>query len=93
MNPVTIPATVDELPQVGFWELDEAVFLLLGLVVGTLTGAMFTGAIIGIVLASLFSKYKANKNRGMLFHTMYWYGMIPLKGMWCDNSFKRYWTN
>jgi type IV conjugative transfer system protein TraL len=90
---VQIPQYVDELMQVGFWEVDEAAFIVIGLFVGVVTGWMFTGAIVGAFMASLFAKYKSGQNRGMLLHIMYWYGAVPLKGLWCDNAFKRFWTN
>lgn len=88
-----MPQYVDELAQVGFWELDEAIFLVLGVFLGVLTGWMFTGIVIGVFFAKIFSKYKAGQNRGMLLHLAYWYGLVPLKGLWCDYSFKRDWMN
>ncbi|GAA5132738.1 type IV conjugative transfer system protein TraL [Thalassotalea piscium] len=93
MRTVRIPQYVDELMQVGFWELDEAIFLVLGLIIGTITGWMFTGIIIGTLCSGIFAKYKSGHNRGMLLHAVYWYGLIPFKGLWCDNAFKRLWTN
>ena len=92
MNSVRIPQYVDELTQIGFWELDEAVFLVIGILVGTISGWMFTGAAIGVFCSGIFSKYKSGKNRGMLLHYVYWFGAIPFKGLWCDNAFKRIWT-
>jgi len=93
MNDIQVPQYVDELMQVGFWELDEAIFIVLGLVIGTISGWMITGLVSGTFMASLFAKYKSGQNRGMLLHMMYWYGVVPFKGMWCDNAFKRLWTN
>lgn len=92
MEKVRIPQYVDELPQVWFWEIDEAFFIILGLFVGIIINWMFTCAVIGIALASLFGRFKQGQNRGMLVHTAYWYGILPLKGLWCELSFDRHWV-
>jgi conjugal transfer pilus assembly protein TraL len=93
MNGTKIPQYVDELMQVGFWEVDEAAFLVLGLFFGVLTGWMISGIIVGIIFANIFAKYKSGQNRGMLLHYIYWYGLIPFNGLFCDYSFKRFWSN
>lgn len=88
-----IPQFVDELPQFGFWEMDEALFLVLGMVIGVLSGWMFTGLIVGASLASVFAKYKAGKNRGMLFHVLYWHGLVPIKHHCFTNGLMRFWNS
>jgi type IV conjugative transfer system protein TraL len=93
MEQVTIPQYVDELMQIGFWEIDEAMFMVLGTFIGIMTGWMFSGMFVGAFMASMFAKYKNGKNRGMLLHFFYWYGAVPFKGLWCDNALKRFWIN
>jgi conjugal transfer pilus assembly protein TraL len=93
MKQVTIPQYVDELPQIWFWELDEAFFLFMGVFIGLLVGWMFTGIVIGVIVAGLFGKFKQGQNRGLLIHIGYWLGIIPLKGMWCSISFEREWSH
>jgi conjugal transfer pilus assembly protein TraL len=92
MDSVRIPAYVDELPQVWFWEIDEAIFIMLGLSVGLLINWMFWGTVTGLAIASVFGRFKQGQNRGLLLHMAYWYGVLPFQNMWCDISFKRDWT-
>lgn len=93
MEMVRPPAYLDELPQMWFWEADEAIFIVLGLVVGVLIDWMFWGTVSGMAIASVFGRFKAGQNRGLLIHMAYWYGVMPLKGLWCSIGFQRDWSN
>lgn len=93
MDTVTIPQYVDELPQIWFWEADEAIFIVLGLFIGIIVGWMFTCAVVGVLMASVFGRFKQGQNRGLIIHVVYWYGVIPLKGLWCEISFQKHWTS
>lgn len=93
MEQARIPQYVDELPQVFFWEADEALFLVVGLFGGIISGAMFQGAIIGVFIASTFAKFKVGKNRGMLVHSIYWLGVFPIRNKAFKNGLSRFFTS
>lgn len=92
MERVQIPQFVDELPQLWFWEIDEALFIVLGLFVGIIIDWMIIATIVGMLIASLFGRFKQGQNRGLLMHMAYWYGIMPFKGIWCSISFQRHWV-
>lgn len=93
MDRVRIPQYVDEMAQIGPWEADEAIFLVLGLFGGILLKAMISGFIVGAIVAYIFGKYKSGKNRGMLMHVTYWYGLVPLPGIFCSSGYQRHWSH
>lgn len=76
-----IPKYVNALPQIAWWELDEFLFFLGGVVIGILTGQNFAGAFAGILLARFYMKLKYNKQPGFLFHWFYSKGLYGKKGV------------
>ena len=91
MKYVKPPRMVDEMMQIGPFEVDEAALIVVGIVVGILTDMMIWGLFAGVILSGVFAKYKQGKNRGFLLHYMYWLGFLPAKGSPFDIVDKRYW--
>lgn len=92
MDYVKIPRMVNELMQVGFWEVDEALLIVLGIFTGVVTQNFLLGLFGGFILSGIFAKYKQGKNRGFLVHLIYWYGFAPAKGSPFSISYKKFWV-
>ena len=92
MQYVRVPKMVNELMQIGFWEVDEAALMVAGVILGIMVDMLITGFICGVFLSGIFAKYKQGKNRGFLLHYLYWHGLLPLKNNPFDISDKKFWV-
>lgn len=89
---VDIPAGIDDAPQVLLWNVNEMAPIILGLVLGMITGnaAIFTG--IGLLATQIYRRVSASKPDGFMIHMLYWMG-LPLRGSrTIPNSFIRLFT-
>jgi conjugal transfer pilus assembly protein TraL len=92
MQTIRIPGYVDELMQFGPYEIDEWGITIVGVLGGIVSGSMFYGIVGGVGIAWTFSRFKSGKPRGMLLHVLYWYGIVPMKGLWCERAFAKDWV-
>ena len=88
---VRIPRYVNELLQIGPYELDELIVLASVMMIGVISGYIFTGIAAGFVVTYFFTFFKSKNSRGVMLHMLYWYGLVKMKNMWCDTSFAKYW--
>lgn len=74
-----IPKYLGAQPQFLWWELDEAMILLVFLVAGRLLDKMLIMLIIGVISQKLYSKLKNAKQQGFLQHKLYALGLTKFK--------------
>lgn len=72
---------LDSAHQVFFWEIDEAVPMLLMLGLGIFMHKLLYTLPIGITISKMISMTKSKGVKGLFFHRLYWYGLLPLKNM------------
>jgi conjugal transfer pilus assembly protein TraL len=87
---LSVPRTLDSPPRFFFWDLDVAMVFLLCLGIGIVAGFTMTFAIIGIFLASAFSRMRSGQHPGYLLHLMYWYLPISVGFKRTPPSYERY---
>jgi len=75
MEPVKIPRLVDEPPSVLVWTLDELAPIMLGLVFGIFTGNVTILLGLGLVVTSLYKRFRDGRPDGYLNHLLYWIGI------------------
>ncbi len=84
---IRIPRYIDDQPTILFWDMDEIVIIFLCVLVGLITGELTKIGLSGLVISKLISKLKQNKSEGYFLHVLYWWGLMPLKGL--PPSYKR----
>jgi len=89
MEPVRLPTHVDEPHQFLMWSADEIIPLLSLFVMGVLFEQILLFTLCGLVLTSVYKKYKNSKPDGYLLHFLYWYGLMPSKARCFVNPFIR----
>ena len=80
MERLKIPRHIDDPPQVLFFSLDEFVLIFMFMVVGVLVDMLLPAMFIGIGVARLFKKFQEGMMPGLLYHLMWWIGIVSLKG-------------
>ncbi len=82
-----IPRYIDDPPTILFWDLEEFVLLCIFVVIGFITGNLTQFGIIGMIVSKVVGKFKQDKSDGYFLHILYWWGIMPLKGL--PSSYKR----
>ena len=82
-----IPRYIDDPPTILFWDMDEIAVICICMVVGIITGEVTKFIIGGLVVSKLIGKLKNDKSDGYLQNTLYWSGIMSLKGL--PPSYKR----
>lgn len=82
-----IPRYIDDPPTILFWDVDEISVICICMVVGIITGELTKFIIGGLIVSKLIGKMKSEKQDGFLQHLLYWWGIMPLKGL--PPSYKR----
>lgn len=80
-SPMPILKTLDNMPRVTFWKIDEFLCLAVPLFLGIAFGSLLA-ALSGVILKQLYSKFKRKMPFGLFLHRIYW--LLPtwsLKGM------------
>lgn len=90
-NGKRIPRYVNELLQIGPYEIDELGVLFSVMFIGIATGYLITGIAASFVVTYFFTFFKSKNSRGVMLHMLYWYGIVNLKNLWCDNVYSKYW--
>jgi len=72
-----IPKYLFAQPQIGWWELDEFLFVVIGTGLGIIIGgtATLAGGFWGILLAKIYGRIKESKQPGYLKHKAYSLGI------------------
>ena len=72
-----IPRRLDDTGKFLFWELDVAIFGIMGLCLGIILKHTFIGLGVGILLAYGYSKSKTGRHPGRASHLAYWCIGLP----------------
>lgn len=78
----TIPRRLDDPPRMFWWDLDVALLVMTCLLTGMVCGFLLGGAVVGVALASLYSRAKSGRHPAYALHLAYWHlpaGLIGLK--------------
>lgn len=75
-----IPRHIDAIPQIFFWELDEAILVIAGLGFGFFLGGFYSvlGLCLGIWASNSFKRYKDGGLPGQLEHLAHWKNIFNL---------------
>jgi conjugal transfer pilus assembly protein TraL len=71
-----IPRRLDDQWKIGFWDIDVAAPVMLGALLGYLSGSKFSFAVslaAGIALSRWVSRMKSDKHPAFAIHWLYWY--------------------
>lgn len=68
-----IPSKHDDPPKMLWWDFDQAIIFMIGVVFGILSGFLLLGVVLGIWISHWYSKKKAGKHRFFVVHIMYWF--------------------
>ncbi len=74
-----IPKYLDAQPQFLWFELDEAMILLMGLVTGRMLDQMIVFIVISFAIQKVYSRLKNAKQTGFVQHTLYALGLVKFK--------------
>lgn len=80
-----IPKFLDAQPQFLWWEFDEAMILLAGLMSGIMLDNRIIFFSISIIVQRVYTKLKEAKQPGYLYHKLYSLGLTTMK----SNSMKK----
>lgn len=80
-----IPKFLDAQPQFLWFELDEAMILLAGLVSGTMFDNRIICITLSIIVKKIYTALKTSKQQGYLYHKLYSLGLLNMK----SNSVKK----
>ncbi len=72
-----IPRRLDDKGKFLFWDFDVAGVALVGMLLGVAIEYPLLGAVVGIVSAAYYNKFKSGKHPGMAAHLMYWFAGMP----------------
>lgn len=89
MQPIKIPARIDDPPHILLWSADELAPMLLGLTFGMFIGQVLICVLIGFFVTSAYRKFRDNSPDGYFLHMLYHAGFIPSKGKSMINPFIR----
>jgi len=74
-----IPKYLDAQPQFLWFEFDEAMILLIGLMTGRMLDQMILFIAISLIIQRVYTKLKNAKQTGFLQHTLYALGLVKFK--------------
>lgn len=87
MDAITIPAGIDDPPQVLFWKATELAPVMLGLVIGIVSGQAMIFTAIGLALVYVYRRAAEARPDGAFVHLGYWWGLLPFKARTLPNPF------
>lgn len=76
-----IPKYLNALPQILWWEADEAAILGVFTAVGVAINATLLLAATGFVIMKVYAKAKNKRQDGFLYHWLYSKGLFGMKGI------------
>ncbi|WP_305045023.1 type IV conjugative transfer system protein TraL [Geoalkalibacter sp.] len=83
------PAYLSSPFQVLFWETDELLMIVMGLVIALLSDALWTWSLV-IIIPVIYCRIKKDRPKGYLYHLLYFAGFIKMEGypLYFDNTFQ-----
>lgn len=79
MRKITIPKHADDPPQILMFTLDEFVIIIGFAAVGSGMGLLFPGLLLGTAIGKIFRKMQEGMMPGLLFHMLWWIGLVSFK--------------
>ena len=68
-----IPRRLDDKARFLWWDLDQAMLVMLFIVLGIFANSLGLGIFIGLLAGFLYSKARAGKHPAFAIHLIYWY--------------------
>jgi len=92
LDPIELPAGIDEPPQVLLWRLDDLAPVVLLMVLGIVAGHLAPLLLAGLVGGRLYRRYRDTRPDGYFLHALYWHGLVGLRGWAVPNGLARVWV-
>ena len=75
-----IPKYIDSPIQFLWWELQEGI-IIISMTLGSILiiHQAFYGAVVGVIIAAKYAKFKEENVKGYLSHFSYWFGILNVK--------------
>ena len=89
MAELPLPRSVDELPYLFIWRLDDFLLPAVTTALGFVAGAPVLFGLGGFVLAWLYQRYRAGRPELFVVHMIYWLGLYPGRGRSCPNALQQ----
>lgn len=89
MKRIPLPRSIDEPPQMLFWQADEFVPFVLFIIVGMVTSQLLVFTLIGLAISFAMRKNRGARLNGFLVHWLWWHGLMPAKARGAVNPFRR----
>jgi len=86
---VKIPRGIDDPPRLLVVRVDEALPILVGVLVGFMVGQLTLCAVVGVLVYRYQKRFNENAPDGTPLHVLYWLGYIKCKGWSFPNPFIR----
>src|SRR6478672_5700964 len=80
MHDLPLPRSVDELPYLFVWRLDDFLLPAVTTALGFVAGAPVLFGLGGFVLAWLYQRYRAGRPELFVVHWLFWLGLYPGRG-------------
>lgn len=84
-----LPRSVDELPYLFVWRLDDFLIPAATTGLGFVTGTPVLLGLAGLVLAWLYQGWRAGRPELHVVHWLYWLGLYPGRGRAFPNALQR----
>ena len=84
-----LPRSVDELPYLFVWRVDDFLVPAITTAFGFVTGTPILFGLAGLVLAWLYQRFRAGRPELYLVHRLYWLGFYPGRGHSFPNALQR----
>jgi conjugal transfer pilus assembly protein TraL len=89
VEPIELPRGLDDAHQILLASTDEMVPFFGMLIAGVLLEQLLTCLLLSVVIIKLFRRFRDNRPDGYLYHRLYWFGLMPLKGYGVLNPYRR----
>lgn len=86
---VEIPQYIDDPVQILVWSADELIPVCSMMAVGMALERLTLFLVIAFVVLKYYRRFRDGKPDGVLYHSMYWYGIMPTRGFSVRNPFER----
>ena len=77
---IRIPQYADDPPQILIFSMEEFFIIMMFMVVGTLFNLMLPAMLVGMGMGKLFKKVQEGAMPGLLYHMLWWIGLVSFKG-------------
>ena len=89
MSDLALPRSVDELPYLFIWRLDDFLVPAVTTALGFVAGWPVMFGLAGLVLAWVYQRYRAGRPELFVVHGLYWQGFYPGRGRGLPNALQR----